>query len=100
MPVRCFGGASATEAAGAKPMEEQSYEPKQKPWYKSRTNGLGGAAVLLGLAILGMPEFAAVIDQLPIQYHGNAWLLVGVVTVILRHLTNQAIAWKKEKAAS
>lgn len=63
----------------------------KKQWYKSKTVGFGAALGVLGLAILALPEFQAVINTLPAEYTGYATLGIALVTVILRFVTGQPI---------
>lgn len=64
---------------------------KVKSWYKSKTMVFGGALAALGLAILALPEFQALIATLPTEYVGYATLAVSVVTVVLRYFTDTGI---------
>ena len=63
-----------------------------KSWYKSKTIiTLQVPLAILGLAIIVLPEFQAVIDSLPIQYVGLATLFVSIVGTALRFVTKQPI---------
>lgn len=62
-----------------------------KPWYKSKTIAFGALLGALGLAILALPEFQALIATLPTEYVGYATLVVSVVTVVLRYFTDTGI---------
>jgi hypothetical protein len=65
---------------------------QMKSWYKSKTIiALQVPLAILGLAIIALPEFQAVIDSLPIQYIGLATLFVSIVGTILRFVTKQPI---------
>ena len=63
-----------------------------KSWYKSKTIiVLQVPLAILGLAIIALPEFQAVIDSLPIQYIGLATLFVSLAGTVLRFITKQSI---------
>lgn len=62
-----------------------------KKWIKSKTVGFSAGIALLGLAILALPEFQAIIDGLPVEYLGYAGLVVAVINTVLRFVTDQPI---------
>ncbi len=62
-----------------------------KKWIKSKTVGFGAVVALLGLAILALPEFQAVVDSLPVEYQGYTALGIALVITALRFLTGQPI---------
>ena len=54
-----------------------------KAWYKSKTIiGLQVPLAILGMAIIALPEFQAVIVSLPIEYIGTVTLFVSIVGTI------------------
>lgn len=65
-----------------------------KKWYKSKTIvGLSGSLAALGLAIINLPEFKAIIASLPAEYIGYGSLAVAVAVTVLRAVTNNPVEW-------
>ena len=63
-----------------------------KAWYKSKTIiVLQVPLAVLGMAIIALPEFQAVVNYLPIEYIGIVTLFVSLVGTILRFVTKQPI---------
>ena len=63
-----------------------------KAWYKSKTViVLQVPLAILGMAIITLPEFQAVVDNLPIEYIGMATLFVSLAGTVLRFVTKQPI---------
>ncbi len=62
-----------------------------KKWITSKTIGAGAVIALLGLAILALPEFQAVVGALPVEYQGYAALVIALVITALRFVTGQPI---------
>lgn len=62
-------------------------ELKYKPRYLSKTYGFGAAMLLLGGAVLGLPELKAMVETLPAEYQGGALFVIGLLTWVLRELT-------------
>ena len=60
---------------------------KYKPRYLSKTYGFGAALLLLGGAVLGLPELKAMVETLPAEYQAGALFVVGLLTWVLRELT-------------
>lgn len=63
-------------------------EVKVKPIYKSKTYGFGAFLLLLGGAVLGLPELRAVVETLPVEYQGVILLVLGVLTMVFRQMTD------------
>lgn len=66
-------------------------QPTSKPRWKSKTYWWGGSLMVLALAIFSLPEFQALIAELPPQYAGWATGLIAIVTLILRELTKEPV---------
>jgi hypothetical protein len=66
-------------------------DDEMKRWYQSKTIGFGATLAALGLAILALPEFQALLATLPTEYTGYGALIISVVTVILRWVTDKPI---------
>lgn len=66
-------------------------EPKSKPRWQSKTYWWGSGLIALALLILGSSEFQELVAQLPPEYAGWATGLIGLVTLILREVTKQAV---------
>lgn len=62
-------------------------ELKYKPRYKSKTYGFGAAMLLLGGAVLGLPELKAMVETLPAEYQAGALFVAGLLTWVFRELT-------------
>lgn len=61
---------------------------RYKPRYKSKTYGFGAAMLLLGGAVLGLPELKAMVETLPAEYQAGALFVAGLLSWVIREFTD------------
>jgi uncharacterized membrane protein HdeD (DUF308 family) len=61
---------------------------KSKPRIRSKTYAFGVALAAVGVAVLSLPEFKALIETVPAEYQGVALFVAGILTLVFRELTD------------